>query len=318
VSTSQAVRKSLSVGGRSRRALLERLALRVPRYFHFWSRMLFRLPPTSGIRQAFVWRGNQLAYEAFNRRDFEAFAITFHPQAGFRNPRELVELGIGEARCHGPEEYVRLLNAWSSAWGELRVSPRELTDFGDRQLMLGEIRGRGAGSGITVSQPLAVLNTYKHGRMVLHQGWFDHAQALRAAGLREHATSRENVEIVRNAYDELARGNLGPFRDRLDPEIVYWLREDDPEPGPYRGADAAMEFIAEPTEFVDVHTEAHEIIDAGECVVAWVRTTARGAASGAIFDVEGAILHRFEGGRIVEMREYAERAEALESAGFSQ
>jgi ketosteroid isomerase-like protein len=213
---------------------------------------------------------------------------------------------------------VRLLNAWSSAWGELRVSPRELTDFGDRQLMLGEIRGRGASSGIPVSVPFAALNTYKHGRMVLHQGWFDHAQALRAAGLRQYAMSRENVAIVRNVYDELARGNHAPFRDRLDPEIVYWLRRDDPEPGPYRGPDAAMEFIAEPTEFVDVHTEAHEIIDAGECVVACVRTTGRGAASGATFDVEGAILHRFERGRIVEMREYGERAEALQAAGLSQ
>jgi ketosteroid isomerase-like protein len=53
-------------------------------------------------------------------------------------------------------------------------------------------------------------------------------------------------------------------------------------------------------------------------VVAWVQTTGRGAASGATFDVEGAILHRFEGGRIVEMREYAERAEALEAAGLSK
>jgi hypothetical protein len=77
VSTSQAVRKSLSVRERSRRALLERLALSVPWYFSFCSRLLFRLPPTSRIRQALVWRGHQVAYEAFNRRDFEAFVITF-------------------------------------------------------------------------------------------------------------------------------------------------------------------------------------------------------------------------------------------------
>jgi Transposase DDE domain len=43
-----------------------------------------------------VWRGHQLAYEAFNRRHFESFVITFHPEAEFRNPRDLVELGIGE------------------------------------------------------------------------------------------------------------------------------------------------------------------------------------------------------------------------------
>jgi ketosteroid isomerase-like protein len=130
--------------------------------------------------------------------------------------------------------------------------------------------------------------------------------------------SEENVQIVRDVYDELARGNHAPFRDRLDPRIVYWLRTDDPEPGPHHGLDAAMEFIAQPAEFADVHTEAHEIIDAGDSVVASVRTTGRGAASEATFDVEGAIVHRFKGGRIVEMREFADRAEALEAVGLRE
>jgi ketosteroid isomerase-like protein len=130
--------------------------------------------------------------------------------------------------------------------------------------------------------------------------------------------SQENVETVRRVYGELASGNDAPFHDRLDPQIVYWLRTNDPEPGPYRGRDAAMEFIAQPAEFVDVHTEAHEIIDAGEWVVASVRTRGRGTVSGATFEVEGAILHRFEGEDIVEIREYAERAEALEAVGLRE
>jgi len=128
--------------------------------------------------------------------------------------------------------------------------------------------------------------------------------------------SHENVEIVRALYDELARGNHSPFRDHLDPQIVYWLRWDDPEPGPHHGLDAAMEFIAQPEGFADVHTEAHRVIDAGDCAVGWVRTTGRGAASRAAYDVEGAIVHRFKGGRIIEMREYAELAEALEAVGL--
>jgi ketosteroid isomerase-like protein len=53
-------------------------------------------------------------------------------------------------------------------------------------------------------------------------------------------------------------------------------------------------------------------------VVARVRTTGRGAASGAAYDVEGAIVHRFKGGRIIEMREYAELAEALEAVGLRE
>ena len=44
----------------------------------------------------------------------------------------------------------------------------------------------------------------------------------------------------------------------------------------------------------------------------------RGAVSGVPYDVEGANLHRFKEGRIVEIREYAEQAEALEAMGLSE
>jgi ketosteroid isomerase-like protein len=130
--------------------------------------------------------------------------------------------------------------------------------------------------------------------------------------------SQENVEIVRDIYEELMRGNEVAFRDRLDPEVLYWLRADDPEPGPYEGRDAAMEWIAHPPGFVEVHTQAHAIVDAGDFVVASVHTSGRGATSGAPYDVEGAIVHRFEAGRIVEMREFADRGEALAAVGLSE
>jgi ketosteroid isomerase-like protein len=62
--------------------------------------------------------------------------------------------------------------------------------------------------------------------------------------------SQANVQVVREVYDELARGNHAPLRDCLDPQIVYWLREDDPEPGPHHGLDTAMEFIMQPAELL--------------------------------------------------------------------
>jgi hypothetical protein len=106
----EVVRKPLWVRERSRRALDERLALRFPRQFEFYARLLFRLPPTSPIRQALAWRGNRLAHEALNRHD--------------STPGGMVQ-----------------------RMGGLRVSPRELSDLG-RQLMLGEIAGRGVGRGL--------------------------------------------------------------------------------------------------------------------------------------------------------------------------
>jgi len=182
---SDAVRRPLFVRESSRRAPDERLALRLRRLvLGFW-RLVLRLPPKSRFRQTLVWRANRLAYEAFNRHDFEALLALCHPEAEFRIPRELAELGIGEPRIRGTREYLQFLNGWSSAWDGLRIRPRELIDLGDRQLMLGETGGRGRGSGIMVAQPYASLNAFEDGRLVRHQGYFDHAEALEAAGLSE-------------------------------------------------------------------------------------------------------------------------------------
>jgi ketosteroid isomerase-like protein len=182
---SHGVRKPLSVRGRSSRALDERLALRLRRLVPGLWRLVLRLQPESRLRQALVWRANRLAYEAFNRHDFEAPLVHCHPEAEFHIPSELAELGLGEPLIRGTGEYLRFLNAWWSAWDGLRVQPRELIDLGDRQLMLGETGGRGRGSGIAVAQPYASLNTIEGGSMIRHQGYFDHGEALAAAGIEE-------------------------------------------------------------------------------------------------------------------------------------
>jgi ketosteroid isomerase-like protein len=133
--------------------------------------------------------------------------------------------------------------------------------------------------------------------------------------------SQENVQVLRHAYDKLACGVYDPFRDLLAAEVVCWLHPDEPEPGPHVGPDAVMALFGQPTEddeFVDHHTEAHEFLDAGERVVARVRATGRGRASGAPFVTEASVVHRFHGGRIVEIRDYRTDAEALEAVGLSE
>ena len=133
--------------------------------------------------------------------------------------------------------------------------------------------------------------------------------------------SQENLELVRRLYEEAARGNYAAFRDSLDANVVYWLTPNDPEPGPYHGVSAAMRWIGHPADdgvLVRDHTEVREVVEVGEWVLAWVRVTGRGSASGATFDIEGAIVHRIAAGRIVEIREYATRSEALEAVGLGE
>jgi hypothetical protein len=66
----EVVRKPLRVRERSSRTLDQRLAIRFPTYPRILSRLLSRLPPSSRLRRAALWRSAQLGTEAFNRQDF--------------------------------------------------------------------------------------------------------------------------------------------------------------------------------------------------------------------------------------------------------
>jgi ketosteroid isomerase-like protein len=185
VSRGAVVRKPLSVRKKARRTLDQRVALRFPALAAAYLRLFGRLPPTARIRQAAVWRGARLNVEAFNRRDFEALLIGYHPEAEFRAPRELAESGIIKASYRGYEGYVAFFREWLSACGDYRMRPKELIDLGDRFVLFDEIVGRGAGSGVPLAQEHAIVMVLKNGRVILSQEYFDPAEALEAVGLRE-------------------------------------------------------------------------------------------------------------------------------------
>ena len=71
----EVVRKPLRVRERSRRTLDQRLSLRFPGLAAAFLRRILKLPPSSRLRQATLWRGVRLGLEAYNRRDLDAVVI---------------------------------------------------------------------------------------------------------------------------------------------------------------------------------------------------------------------------------------------------
>jgi ketosteroid isomerase-like protein len=61
----------------------------------------------------------------------------------------------------------------------------ELLDGGDSVVALGRFRVRGAQSGATGTQPIAVVVKVRDGKLVAYRAYFDREQALEAVGLRE-------------------------------------------------------------------------------------------------------------------------------------
>ena len=179
------VRKRITAGEQSGRTLDQRLALRFPRMAAASARLVGRLPPTSRLRQALVSRTVRLNAEAFNRRDFKALMLSYHPDAEFRAPRALAESNIVKASYRGHAGYAAFFGEWLSAWGAYRMRPTEVIDLGDRIVVFDEIVGHGAGSGAPLIQEHALVLFMQDGRVIRSQEYFDSAEALEAVGLRE-------------------------------------------------------------------------------------------------------------------------------------
>jgi ketosteroid isomerase-like protein len=66
--------------------------------------------------------------------------------------------------------------------------------------------------------------------------------------------------------------------------------------------------------FEGIDFRAEELIDAGDKVFAWVRFSGKGATSGVPVEMEQAQIWSFGEGKVVRVKEYFDRREALKAA----
>ena len=181
----EVVRQRIVLKDRHTRGLEERIYLRFPSVVAVVTRRLWRLPPQSRARRAFIRRGTQLGFAALNRGDFEASSLLYHRDIEFITPPRLAGLGFDPV-FRGRADRIRFQERWAGEWGEMRFEPYEVLDLGDRLLYLGGVSGTGLSSGAGFdTDNWAVLFTVSSGAIVREEPFFDRREALEAAGLRE-------------------------------------------------------------------------------------------------------------------------------------
>ena len=167
----------------SRRFFEERL-LRFPRLAAFAIRRVEHLPPRSRLRKALLRRGVQVGLAALSRGEPERVFSVYHPtDSELVVGERFAGLAIGGTR--GREARIRFQQAWNAEWGEFRFDAEQLIDLGDKCLVIGRISGSGRASGVRVDGDWAALLTVSDGWIIKEQAFFDHAEALTAAGLSE-------------------------------------------------------------------------------------------------------------------------------------
>jgi ketosteroid isomerase-like protein len=142
--------------------------------------------------------------------------------------------------------------------------------------------------------------------------------------------SQENVEIVRRVWEILtpsfeegdpAAGYKAAFDQGLfSPASTLAPDPEHPEPQTYVGREGFSEFLrARSEEWVALRMWPEKIIDAGdERVVAIVRQSAKGRASGAEVEHRLVVVYTISGGQVIDRRHHLGVSEALEALGLSE
>ena len=118
-------------------------------------------------------------YEGWSRGDFSRSEL-FDPDVEFEMidwPHPAKTQGLAAMR----EAWLTTL----AAWEDFRAKPEEVTEHGDRILVLNSISGRGRGSGADVSALTATLWTVDSGQVVRLALYWDVGRAREAAEGRD-------------------------------------------------------------------------------------------------------------------------------------
>jgi ketosteroid isomerase-like protein len=130
---------------------------------------------------------------------------------------------------------------------------------------------------------------------------------------------RTNVQVVRGVYDGWIDGDVTRALEYLDPGIVWEAITDAPDAGTYRGHAGVRRLLEDWLGDFDIlGLDFEEIIDEGEWLVITQCARATGKGSGAKTEFHYAAAYRLEQGKIVEIREFRTKAEALETLGLSE
>jgi ketosteroid isomerase-like protein len=119
-------------------------------------------------------------HEAVTRGDLDGVLSLAHPEVEYRSAIQQAMEGEGSV-FRGLAGIRRWFGELQDLYEYLQSEVREVHDFGERVVIVFVVRGRGAGSGITLEQPLAQMVTVQQRQIIEVRDYFTREEALEAA-----------------------------------------------------------------------------------------------------------------------------------------
>jgi ketosteroid isomerase-like protein len=131
--------------------------------------------------------------------------------------------------------------------------------------------------------------------------------------------SQENVDRLRRGYEAFAHRDLDAALEMMDPDIEAHDAPEAPDAAVHRGREAVRRDWEQMFAlFEDFTIVIEEVFDAGDELLVFLRLSGRGRESGAEVEARMAHVWTIREGLAIRLRQYLDRAEALETVGLSE
>jgi uncharacterized protein len=127
--------------------------------------------------------------ERINAGDIDGMLQLISPEIQYWTREDEPDAGV----LRGHREFAQFADSWLSAFDDYEVEIYEYIDAGDYVVVPGRAHGRGRNSGATVDAHETWVWRIRDGKAVECREYADKAQALKAVGLSESASDRQDA-----------------------------------------------------------------------------------------------------------------------------
>ena len=135
------------------------------------------------------------------------------------------------------------------------------------------------------------------------------------SGCGRHSRGALAIATLRDAYAAFNRGNIDAAVQGFDARIEWIEPAEFPGGGVYHGRDGVKHYLTQSRALTKGSSEPEQFIPAGNRIVVLVHARVRPKGSSDWQDVRLADVYTIRGGKIVQMRAFADRQEALRWVG---
>ena len=132
------------------------------------------IPPTADI---------QAGFDAFNRRDFEAFIALYDEEVELFDLAEAPDQRVFRGHAGVREWIAKLQEAWDE--GFVRFEPQSFVEGDGAVVVDTRAKAVGGGSGVPIEMTFHTVLRFRDQKAVWVNSFIDRAEALDAAGLSE-------------------------------------------------------------------------------------------------------------------------------------